>query len=227
MHVLRGLVATSVLLLSAVAQERTADLAKRVLEEAECQTELPGGGDGAGGGIGGERRGVRESRRSRDSFGFDGVDMGSLAHVLLWGVVAAAVVMLGAAIVRHGGAGAARGRTVATVRTATAVAEAPRDDEMPDHERFAAAGDFASALRAVLQCAFFVSRAATDGLPAHATARELLRRLRGRPVPTEPLARLVETVELVHFGGRPADRAAYDGSRAHLANWEAGFRGKG
>lgn len=221
----------AVLLLPAVAQDLSAERVQQLLAEADAQSALPGvdAGSGTEGTASGPsergRTGERGRRGSSSSWLGDGLSLPTgLATILLWSFVAAVVLVLVATIVRSGrGAKSPPPPGKAKVRAGPAAepAGAPPAEVVPDHERWANAGDFAAALRALLQRAFVVSRDQSGGLPVHATARELLRRLRGKPVAIEPLVHLVETVERVHFGGRPADRTVYEGACASLARWEA------
>jgi hypothetical protein len=226
MRVLRGLVATSVLVLGAMAQERSADAVRRVLDAHGCQTDLPGDGDGAGTGTGDAGR-RRAARRDRSSVSFE-VGQGSavFAEVLLWVVVGAAVVVLLAAILRGAGVAAPEPGNAPKKKVVAGSAETPATDAevLPDHARLAAVGEFAAALRALLLRAFHVAHGGAANVPLHTTARELLRRVRAERAAVEPLAGLVATVERVHFGGRPADRALYDASCAQFAAWESRWR---
>lgn len=208
MHVFRGLAVSLVLLLGAPAQDVTAERVQRLLAEGECQTSLPEVGNARSPGI--------------------PFPVG-VATILLWCVVGGAAVLLVAALVRGARGRVEREGKSLPVRVGPAPAAAPTPDTLPDHVRLAAAGDFAAALRAMLQRAFAVAMPRTGSLPRHATARALLRQLRSEAgghgeLPIEPIAHLVEVVEHVHFGGRPADRVLYEGSRERLSQWEAAWQ---
>lgn len=230
MALLRGLAVVVLLLGPAAAQpappqEAANVLEERVLHEHGVQTALPDGagelgGDGDGRRSRGERYGGEARSRRRSGPGL--VLPPFLAQILLWGAVGLAVVLLVAAIVRGLG-GRRDAAPVAAARRMTALPTAPEADaeSVPDHERLAAAGDFAAAVHAVLRHAFAVWVARGGVLPVSATAREVLRTVQRRRGPVEPLAQLVATVERVHFGGRAADRPLYDAARTWLAQWEA------
>ena len=196
-----------------------------MLVDHGCQTELPGAGDGAGTGAADANR-RRAARRTSDSPSFDvGAGSAAFAEVLLWGVVGAAVIALLAAIVRGGLSAATAGPTAPAKKVVTGRSEPPAPaDAEPDPAALAAAGEFAAALRALLQRAFVVVHGGRANIPLHATSRELLRRAGGKRAALEPIAGLVATVEHVHFGGRPADRALYDATATQFSAWESQWR---
>jgi len=201
---------------------------RALLQESGCQTTLPGEP-----GENPERRGGRDTpdgggrTRPRDqgratSWPEFGLGFGGLAQVLLWLGVGVAVLLLVAAIVRSGlarRAVAAPARPVVSGPATAAVDDPER--VLLDHERLAGSGDYAGAVHALLQQAIAVWVAGGAVVPAHATARELLRRAGARAVPVDAFAQLVAAVERVLFGGRPADRRLYDDSRQQLQRWEA------
>lgn len=232
MALLRGLAVVVLLLGPAAAQPAPPQEAANVLEERVVdrhgvQTALPdaagelgGSGDGNARRARGERYGGEARSRRGGSPGI--VLPPFLAQILLWGAVGLAVVFLVAAIVR----GLGGRRDAAPVAAARRVTPLPIETEadaepVPDHERLAAAGDFAGAVHAVLRHAFAAWVRRGGVLPLSATAREVLRTVQQRRGPVEPLAQLVAAVERVHFGGRAADRSLYEASRAWLAQWEA------
>ena len=205
---------------------------RELLERDGCQTSLPGaedatdGGDGSGTGDqprGGRRVPRRERTASEGSSGGMG---GGVAHLLLWTAVGGATVLLLVAIVRGI---QERGRSV-QVRAATprieAVAPPPTSapDAGPDHERLAAAGDFAAALHAVLARAIARWIERFGALPTHCTARGVLQRIRDERLPRSAFAGLVAAAESVRFAGRAADRGAYETARGLLQQWEAACR---
>jgi len=226
MRVLRGLVASVVLVCGASAQGGSNDELRRLLVDGGHQIELPGDVDGVGND--GARRMSRDRSSSPSSPGWFSVSSGAAA-VLMWTVVGVAAAVLIAAVVRQsGGSLRSEPRPKGTVRGAS---PAPTADDRPslDDPRFdprelAAAGDFAGALRVLLSRAFFVANGGAANVAPHATARELLRRLRRTRLPVEPVAELVAVVERVHFGGQPADRAMYEAASASCAAWESRVR---
>jgi hypothetical protein len=233
MPFLRGLVVAALLLAGIAAQDVDRARVDRVLEQSRCQTELPGEARAVGGGGRPPESAPRPVRRGERSGGSGGAGSPfgalsllpfGLATVVFWAVIVLGAALLVAAIVRSW-----RGRREPAVRPATVRARSrPVHEEppvpVPDHERLAAAGDFAAALRALLQHALAAWSARGGGLPVHATGREALRLVRTKLAATESLAHLVTAVERVHFGGRPADRAQYDASRLHLQQWEVACR---
>ncbi len=147
-----------------------------------------------------------------------------LSVVLLWLGVGLAVVWLMAAVGRS-----FQGRRQGAVEGKRGPVKAssippPTEAPLSDHARLAAAGDFANALRALLRQAIDVWTARGTGVPVHATARELLRRVQAMAFPAESLSPMVLAVEAVYFAGRPADRELYERTCEHLARWEATCR---
>lgn len=212
---------------SAAAQEPSR--ARQLLERNGCQTSLPGDHEDAGGGAGGHsgnrrRPGREEENGFRFSLGSGGA---AIAEVLLWTVVGGATVLLVVAIVRGL---AERSRPVVVRTTVVAAPGAPKADPapaeqpLPDHERFAAAGDFAAALHAVLQRAIvrFVERGGR--LPKHCTARGALSRIDAGALPRDAFGHLVAATEVVRYAGRTADRTDYDAACAQLQRWEDACR---
>lgn len=211
---------------SATAQEPSR--ARQLLERSGCQTSLPGEHESAGGGAGGssgKRR--RTGPDEDDSFFSLGKGGAAIAEVLLWTVVGGATVLLIVAIVR----GLAERSRPVVVRTTVVAAPgapkaepAPAEQPLPDHERFAAAGDFAGALHAVLQRAIvrFVERGGR--LPKHCTARGALSRIDDAALPRDAFGHLVAATEVVRYAGRSAERTDYDAACAQLQRWEDACR---
>ncbi|MBX3462090.1 MAG: DUF4129 domain-containing protein [Planctomycetes bacterium] len=211
-----------------VAQGLAAGDVERALVRHGCQTELPGeaaaGPDGAAASSARERRGERSGAPAKaPSPGWRlGLPMPPIvATILLWTIVGLAVVWLVVAIARGVLARRDAAPPPAAPRRPPPAATAGAAGALPDPEQFAAAGDFAGAVHALLQRAFAIWAQSGGLLPAAATAREVLRQVQGRRVPAEPLRRLVHAVELVHFGGRAADGALYAAARVDLERWEA------
>lgn len=150
---------------------------------------------------------------------------GLLAQLLLWAGVAIAAAVLLAAILRHlDGERAARAVKAAAVERRHQAPAAVAAAELPDFERLAAAGNFAAAVHALLAHAIFAWTRGGGEAPLHATARDVLRRVRAvrrTPAVVEQFAQLVGSVERVHFGGAAADRGVFEASREHLRQWES------
>jgi hypothetical protein len=220
MRHLRGIVAMLVLLAGVPGQVVSTDRVENLLEDHGCPTELPGVADGSTGESHSKRggRAAPSSSPSDDSASWPGST--GFASLLMWVVVIAAALVLLALIVRNFGGGGERRERGRPVRAVPV----PREEEvagpLPDHARLAAVGDFAGALRALLQRGFAAWAQRAGGLPLHATGREVLRNVQRVAVPSESFASLVQAVERVHFGGREADLALYEDSRARLQDWE-------
>jgi len=200
--------------------------AKAVLAEQNCQDRLPaeqhdGGGEaaapgGSSAGGGPLAPGERAWRRSGDlDFGSFG---GSFARLLLWTVVGVAVAGIVAMVLRSFGERAAGRTAAARVRAGPDGAAAP-GDALPDHAAFAAAGDFAAAIHALLQHALRSLQQRLGGLRPSTTGREALAAARMLPDGVPALRTLVLAVERTRFGGQPAARSDYDASKDALARW--------
>lgn len=228
MRLLRGTLLALGLGCGLSAQTAGGERAHAVLEKAGCQTSLPGDEVRYGGRASSSRTPRGERRRPAEAkdlrLGLAPMCGAEFAQVLLWAGVGVAVVLLVAALVRERAgqvarrkvAGRLQGRPVAPTVAAEPVVAAP-----PDPEQLAAAGDFAGAVHALLVRGIAAWLASGGEAPRHATARTLLRRAQRARNGAEPLAALVSASERVHFGGRPADRALYEASRAALQQWEA------
>jgi hypothetical protein len=202
------------------------DRARQVLAAADCQTELPGTEPAEAG-----AEPSRLSRRGGKVLPREARDRQRLPYVpwcggevLLWGVIAGAVLGLVVLIARGARSlGEGRGRTT-PVSGAAGPEAAAAVAELPDHARLAQQGQFAAAVHALLRHAFAALSRAGNALPEHATGRALLARAASGSLPTEGLARLVQSVELLHFGGRPARAEHYQESLRSYEQWEAACR---
>lgn len=217
MRALWGLFFGLMLIAPATAQEVTRDLARSVLEDSNCQRDLPGQGDVQGSSEGG---GERKQRSTRGPSLFSGTGFGSgISMIFLWFFVTIFVVVLIAILVRSKRSVAPRklSRGPLILQAATSPAPAP----LPEHARLAEDGDFAGAVHAALLHAFASCAQRMGALPQHATGRQVLRLAKRHTLPTDHLGELVMTVERVHFGGQVADRELYENSNRHLQEWEA------
>ncbi len=241
MHLLRGILPCLFLTLALIGQAQSPDgtnagrealrtRAHRTLADTRCQTSLPDDPGPA------EERPVPKPPKPSGSRSAsrDEPDVvhrlprlpdlrapANLAEFVLWLAVATATAVLVVMIVR---ALRSRRETVAkpVVLRAGAVPLVPAVEPLlPDHARLAQAGDFAAAIHALLQNAFAALSRRTGVLPVHATGREVLRGAAQQRVPTAALAPLVQAVEWLHFGGRPATRQHYEESVRHFEEWEA------
>ncbi len=229
MRHLRGTFVLVLLASGLQAQDGDGDVvarARRLLAGQDCQIELPADAAGAPA----DERVEPRPQRGRDEGATRSAPPGrsawrlpmpgfSVAQPVFWLLVGLAVLFLVVVIVRS-----LRGSVApAAVRERKLVASpqpaAAAEPELPDHARFAAAGDFAAAIHALLRHALLALGARLGGLPPHATGRDALRRARSGSLPVDDLAPLVRTVEIVHFGGQPAGADLYAASAAHLERW--------
>ncbi|MCA3006923.1 MAG: DUF4129 domain-containing protein [Phycisphaerales bacterium] len=228
MSLLRAILVLLFLAATATAQATTADKVRWTLEREDCQTTLPGErptppGDGPR-----SAAPAGSSLRRRD--GPTPLDMKSFAvpawfsKALLWLVIAVVGIVLIAAIV---GSLGDRSRGKAALRQMPAAPVAPsvaHDTALPDFDHLAAAGDFTAALHALLLRAIAAWRARGEVVPPHATAREVLRRVRSATPSAAALAAIVQAAEATYFGGKPTDRDMFDATRAQYVAWEAACR---
>lgn len=219
----------------AVAPPVLRERAERVLADGDCQTTLPGEVEDAGGRMPPElnrfgRNGPRQhgGAPAKDgSLRLPGLRLGSaFAAVVLWFALAVAVLVLVVVIVRAIGSRGEAPPRPAVPRAAPAPAPHAPEPVLADHEQLAAAGDFAAAIHALLLHAFALLDRRAGALPVGATGREVVRRAGELQLPTGSLGRLAQTVERLHFGGRPAERAHYEESVRHFAEWEGQCRPK-
>jgi len=92
---------------------------------------------------------------------------------------------------------------------------------LTDWERFAQAGDYGAAVRAMLRHAVAKVRQTTgSAISPDLTSREIVRAVRATPQTAAPLRTIVRAVEFVHFAGRPATVKHYEACVASLAQIE-------
>jgi hypothetical protein len=197
--------------------------AAAVLDDAGCQTALPdetgtGGGEAGREGRTGGRVLPREVPPPRPLLGDVPV---RAAELLMWVSIGVAALLVLIVIVRSASTFAEQRRRPAAEPVTARRIEPGAAPELPDHAALAASGDFAAAIHALLRHAFTALGRRCGGLPDHVTGRGLVRRAAQEAVPTEALARLVQAVELLHFGGRPAEARHYQDSVQVLQRWEA------
>lgn len=229
MHPLRGLAVALALAVPALAQDDAAARVRAVLARDDCQTSLPGeppriGADEVGrkpertGGT--KRRERRTDEGIRNTFSLPNW----FGTFLLWVGVAVVVAVLVAALVEavRDRAPVEIAKPKARVRGVGPASPPPPGlpTDLPDPERLAEAGAFADAVHALLLLAIRRWQDRGEFVPAHATAREVLRAVRRKGSGVPAFAALVGAVELAVFGGRAVDREAYERSRASLADWE-------
>jgi len=205
----------------AIVRER----AKAVLAQHGCQSRLPEEPHATAGTAGAGTHNGRDGRVApgegplprRDDIDFGGFG-GGFARLLLWTVVTVAVAGIVAMVLRSAGERAAGRAATMRARAGPAAPAAPVD-ALPDHEAFAAAGDFAAAIHALLQHALRSLQQRLGDLLPSTTGREALRAARALPDGVPALRTLVQSVERTRFGGLPAARSDYDASKDALAQW--------
>ncbi|MEM9724303.1 MAG: DUF4129 domain-containing protein [Pseudomonadota bacterium] len=174
----------------------------RVVESRRYQTELP------------EESPPPEPTPPRDPV--EPVDLGPLAQILLYGVLAAAAIFILATVFGGRISLARRGAVRANVVTAQdRAAASPSAAELADAEAeaqtAAAEGRFAEAIHILLLGAIGRLRERNARSAARSfTSREILGRAAFGEGGRAALEALVLAVEISRFGGRAADRAAYE-----------------
>ena len=160
-----------------------------------------------------------------DSSGLSGI--GSVAQMLLWGALAAFVVLLLVHLMRHRGilvgggdgdvADTAADATGGTTGSAAMIGLLGRADEL------AARGDWAEAIHLLLLASVDnLKRRLGQSVPAALTSRELLGQVALPDTGRAAFADLVGAVELSHFGGKPAGPALYEACRRHYSRLWSG-----
>lgn len=117
-----------------------------------------------------------------------------------------------------------RDRRVASLRAgessgASETAKAQGDAEwaLGDADRQAGTGDFAAAIHTLLLASIVIlKRRLRASLAISATSREILRHTPLPPDNRQAFAGLIASVELCHFGGRPADADLYGRCRRYF-----------
>lgn len=230
MSLLRELFVVLLLAATAAGQGSVAERVRRTLDREDCQTTLPdelwpppGAGDRS------PTPGGSSRRRPAAPPQLDFVPLRVptwFGTTLLWLGVAVVGVVLVAAIAR-----AVRDRTPRTAPARPAGTPRRLDPppteptaELADFDRMAAAGDYTAAVHALLQRAIAAWQARGEVVPKHATAREVLRRARTATPAASALAVVVQAAEATFFGGRAADRSAFEATRAQYVAWEAACR---
>lgn len=131
-----------------------------------------------------------------------------ILKVLLWTGVAVVVILLTVAIVRR-----LRGRDVDPAKAGKTVLGArpppPLDVPLGDAAALAAQGRYGEATH-VLLLRTIQTLAEHQRIPPSLTSREIVGQLELGEEPDQALQRLVEVVEVSHFGGQEADRTTYE-----------------
>jgi hypothetical protein len=229
---LRGTLLALCLAAAAVAQQGDPPVPRALLDREQCQTSLPGENYATRSGgrtrePGNEaRREPRGEPRGGPTVRLSAAGGADFATVLMWvGVTVAALVLIAALVRASLGERALRDtRQVVVARGKPVSPAAAAAIDLPDYERFAAAGDFAAAVHALLAHAIAAWTRTGGAAPQHATARDVLRRVRAAGAAFDPFAELVQAVECVHFGGAAADRGSFEASRDQLQRWESACR---
>jgi len=146
------------------------------------------------------------------------IDLGSLADVMLLGLVA--IIVVGIALwLQSSGFNplASRRRTDPAAEEATAeVSSHPSRTRLREADQSAVSGDWANAIHILLLTSIeLLRRRVGQEVPPAMTARELVGRAQVPEQARADFAALVGAAELCHFGGRPADRSLYERCRLH------------
>ncbi len=189
----------------AVAESPARIAARNELADSRYQTELPN-----------QPRTVREPVTQRRPF-----DWGPLGEVLVY---LGGAILVGLLLVGIGRALTdwRRDRRVASLHVGNG---APNDDAaqsdaewaLGDADRQAGGGDFAAAIHTLLLASIAIlKRRLRASLAISATSREILRHTPLPPDNRQAFAGLIASVELCHFGGRPADADLYGRCRRYF-----------
>ncbi|HTR88125.1 MAG TPA: DUF4129 domain-containing protein [Reyranella sp.] len=154
--------------------------------------------------------------RPRRTFRISG-DFGSLAYVVLIGLVVVLVVALAMGLASGDWKWLlAPGSAKPKAQTPPAVSRERAQESLHEADRSAVAGDWGSAIHILLLTSIdLLRRRVGQDVPAALTSRELVGVARVDDQRRGDFAALVQVAELCHFGGRPADKALYDRCRAH------------
>jgi hypothetical protein len=215
-----GVIAMPAALLPGEAPGRIDEAAKRALSDSAIQKELPG--------LGGARsrprpdpRGGETARRPSDPLPSDSggaAGVGSFGKLFLWAIVIVAGVALLFFVLREVlSLRLGTGRKRFEEADATVVAGAAGTGEgggppglLDEADRLAARGAFGEAIHLILMHSVRrLERAGEQAIGRSLTGREILRRTSITARARELLGTIVGASELAHFGGRPADAAAY------------------
>jgi hypothetical protein len=159
-----------------------------------------------------------------DPGGLSGI--GGVAQLLLWGALAAVVVLLLVHLMRHRGMLVGGGDpTVDDAPTGTtgAAQSAAMIGLLGQADELAARGDWTEAIHLLLLASVDnLKRRLGQNVPAALTSRELLAHVSLPDGGRTAFADLVNAVEFSHFGGKPAGRDLYDACRRHYSRlWAA------
>ncbi|MEQ1633629.1 MAG: DUF4129 domain-containing protein [Planctomycetota bacterium] len=235
MALLRGFACAFALALPLSAQVSTSERVRAVLAREDCQTSLPGEPPSVGADEFSRQpsnSGVPHGRmrRTEEPRSWRGIAMPSwFGSFLLWIGIAVVVSLLLAVIVEAVRDRSKREVTKKKERVLGAAVPQPLEvveAGLADPDRLAEAGDYAAAVHALLHRAIRGWQDRGEFVPAHATAREVLRAVRRKGRGVSAFATLVGAVELAVFGGREVDKNSYEHSRASLAEWEDACREK-
>lgn len=210
-------------------------LAQQQSERLDCQQEVLGRPGRKGNGAGGNR--VPETPNAPPRDGRDDglrIDLGGgggeIAVALFWVLLAAFVIAVLVAVVRHAGAApmpAPKAVRPAQVTSAVPAPAAPGAEPLPDHVILAREGRYGEAIHALLLAALqLLVHALGRGLPRDATGRDALRLARPLPESGSALGGLVRSVERCHFGGIAAMADDYEAAVGCYERWSEACRSK-
>jgi len=225
--------------LAAEAPDRVDEAARRALADRDIQTTLPGlaGRTRASPAPQPPPRGDQNARRRREPdmrSGDQTAGVGGVGKVVLWAVAIVAGLALIYFVLREVLAwrlGSGRKRFEAADAAVVAGAAAgPDEDErraglLDEADRLAARGAFAEAIHLILMHSLGrLEGVGEQRIGRSLTAREILRGSQVGKVTARArqlLGAIVGASELAHFGGRPADRDAYQRCREAFQGFAA------
>jgi hypothetical protein len=144
-------------------------------------------------------------------------DFGSLADLVLIGLVVVLVVALAIALSTGDWKWLlAPSRAKPPEETQAVVNRERARESLHDADRSAVAGDWSNAIHILLLTSIdLLRRRIGQDVPVALTGRELVGVANVGELRRGDFAALVQAAELCHFGGRPADRVLYDRCREH------------
>ena len=145
------------------------------------------------------------------------LDLGSLADVVLIGLVLIAILAAASWLHSNGWSGLLGRRPAISVDEVPAIVGRDRlMARLNDADRHAVSGEWGRAIHILLLTSIdLLRRRVGQDVPPAMTARELVGRAQVPDQARADFAALVAAAELCHFGGRPADGPLYDRCRVH------------
>jgi Domain of unknown function (DUF4129) len=213
------------------SQAETRQQAQEVYAGQDFQSDLPADSRGGSGGSGSDSRkagrpsdthAIPAGRASPPGFSLGARGLGSLATVLLYGVLGAVLVILVSALIQS--LSDRRGRTGRKAPVAPPQKAAEQPVVLADHEALARAGDFTGAVHALLLHVFAaISKRRGVPFPRATTGREILASIGGFAAADAPVASVFRTAERAWFGGREVGPEDYSGCHELFRRWQAAW----